>query len=295
MTPHAESKGSETQSERARCQSNVPADLARSPIFETGGGDGPKVLVPVTALVGLLDEPDRVYNRYVKGRRDEPTPAMVMGELEHLARRYAVERLWETYLRARTSEDLRESYTVIHSAVTDATLSCQRKYCGLGIDLDPTHAEILNRLRIEEDGRVAGASNFLRDGILGFELVRRVLPRRVEVTLQSHSLGLVGRVDAVGEFADAPGPIEYKTGCDLSPKKLRTHTLQVAAYCMLLEEESGKLSPYGEVYHTRYFEHQPVFVTNQLKRRVLELRDQFLYLCTGTNPPAAMEEVVHDE
>lgn len=246
------------------------------------------MLVPVSGLASLLDDPARVYDRYVKGRRAEPTPAMVAGELEHLARRLSIERLWETYFRARTSEDLRESYVVVHAALTDATLTCQRKYSALGIDLDTTHAEVLNRLRIEEDARVAGASNLIRDGISGFELVRHVLPRRVEVSLQSNSLGLVGRVDAVGEASDSLFPIEYKTGRDLTPRKLRAHQIQVGAYCMLLEEESGKLCSYGEVYYTRYFERQPVYVTTEMKRRVLELRERFVALCTGETEVAEL-------
>lgn len=295
MTPHGEQRKRETCDEHggsgpAGLDASMDACLDKF----SHGGCGPKVMVPVSALAALIQDPQRVYDRFVKGRQSEPTPAMISGELEHLARRMAVERLTETYFRARTSEDLRESYVVVHSAVTDATLACQRKYASLGVDLDPVHAEILNRLRIEEDGRVSGASNLLRDGVSGLELVRRFLPSRVEYPLQSESLGLIGRLDAVVDAGDFEVPLEYKTGRNLSSRQVRAEAVQVGAYCLLLGEEFEKECPYGQVYHTRYFQHQPVFVTGQLKRRVLELREKFLELCEGEIAPDDVLEEIND-
>ena len=56
--------------------------------------------------------------------------------------------------------------------------------------------------------------------------------------------GLTGRPDAVLLAGDAHVPVEVKTG--RTPRgPLFSHILQVAAYCVLLEEEYGKAPPYG--------------------------------------------------
>ncbi len=57
-------------------------------------------------------------------------------------------------------------------------------------------------------------------------------------------LGLTGRPDAVILAGDVHVPVEVKTG--RTPRgPLFSHILQVAAYCVLMEEEFGKAPPYG--------------------------------------------------
>ncbi len=63
---------------------------------------------------------------------------------------------------------------------------------------------------------------------------------------QSAKLGLAGRPDAVLLAGDIHVPVEVKTG--RTPRgPLFSHILQVAAYCVLMEEEYGKPPPYGVI------------------------------------------------
>jgi len=56
--------------------------------------------------------------------------------------------------------------------------------------------------------------------------------------------GLTGRPDAVLLAGDVHVPVEVKTG--RTPRgPLFSHILQIAAYCLLMEEEYGKPPPYG--------------------------------------------------
>jgi len=62
----------------------------------------------------------------------------------------------------------------------------------------------------------------------------------------SRRYGLSGRPDAVILEGDVHIPVEVKTG--RTPRgPLFSHILQVAAYCLLLEDEYGKAPPYGIV------------------------------------------------
>jgi CRISPR/Cas system-associated exonuclease Cas4 (RecB family) len=295
MTPHAKPKGAETSDERAMASRLWSGTGKRGEAVDFPPGVEPKVLVPVSALGWLLINPSEVYDRFVRGRRREPTPPMVAGEMEHLARRLAVERLWETYLKARSDDDLREGYGILHESVKEAAQKCSNTYSGLGISLLGTESDLLNRMRIEEDARVIAASNLMKDGVRGFELVRHLLPTGVEVSVRSHGLGLEGRIDAIGDLGGNPVPIEYKTGREGGSTSLAAHEVQVAAYCMLLEEDRGTPCRYGEIHYTRYFARRPVFVTDASRNRVIALRDRFIAQCTGEPDSFTNEEVAAHE
>lgn len=70
--------------------------------------------------------------------------------------------------------------------------------------------------------------------------------------LRSREYGLTGRPDYVLEMDGELVPVEVKTG-RVPRGPLFSHILQVAAYCLILEEQGGKVSRgilrYGEVEH----------------------------------------------
>jgi len=62
--------------------------------------------------------------------------------------------------------------------------------------------------------------------------------------------GLTGRPDAVLLAGEVHVPVEVKTG--RTPRgPLFSHILQIAAYCLLMEEEFGKPPPYGIIRYDR--------------------------------------------
>jgi CRISPR-associated exonuclease Cas4 len=69
--------------------------------------------------------------------------------------------------------------------------------------------------------------------------------------LTSEKYGISGRPDYVLLVEDSPIPVEEKTG--RVPKgPLFSHILQVATYCLLLEEKTGKNVPYGILKYGAY-------------------------------------------
>lgn len=111
-----------------------------------------------------------------------------------------------------------------------------------------------------------------------------VTPWRVEYTVRSSRLSLSGRIDKV--MRD-PGymPVELKTG-SVPDGVWEGDRLQACAYAMLLEDNL-KLKepiPFSFVEYTRVQEKRPVRTTEQLRRRVLETRDEIGYILDGNIP-----------
>lgn len=65
-------------------------------------------------------------------------------------------------------------------------------------------------------------------------------------TLRSERYRIVGRPDLVRRRSDGrPIPIEIKSRESFSDGPPRSHILQLWAYCLLLEENQGRIPPYG--------------------------------------------------
>ena len=88
---------------------------------------------------------------------------------------------------------------------------------------------------------------------------------------KSEKYGLIGRPDYVIKIDDKVIPVEEKKG--RTPQgPLFSHILQVAAYCLLIEEETGKAPPYGLL---KYPEHEHEIEYNEdLKKVLLQKMDE---------------------
>lgn len=88
---------------------------------------------------------------------------------------------------------------------------------------------------------------------------------------RSEKYGLSGRPDYIIRMKENLIPVEVKTG--RTPRgPLFSHILQVAAYCLLIEESSGKAPPYGLL---KYPEHEHEIEYNEdLKKVLLQKLDE---------------------
>ncbi len=82
---------------------------------------------------------------------------------------------------------------------------------------------------------------------------------------KSEKYGLIGRPDYVIKLEDKLIPVEEKKG--RTPQgPLFSHILQIAAYCLLIEEEIGKAPPYGLL---KYPQHEHEIEYNEDLKKVL--------------------------
>ncbi len=118
-------------------------------------------------------------------------------------------------------------------------------------------------LRSAEQARATRAKYELAAGSLVYVDSDREKPK----LFVSKRYGLSGRPDAVLLEGDVHIPVEVKTG--RTPRgPLFSHILQIAAYCLLMEEEYGKPPPYGVI---RYGDGSHDIEYNEdLKRLVLQ-------------------------
>ena len=90
----------------------------------------------------------------------------------------------------------------------------------------------------------------------------RLTPR----PLFSASFDLVGKPDYLVETGQGLVPVEVKSGA-APPVPYLGHILQIAAYCLLVEDTTGEVSPYGRLqYSDALFE---VDFTQELRQELL--------------------------
>jgi CRISPR-associated exonuclease Cas4 len=90
---------------------------------------------------------------------------------------------------------------------------------------------------------------------------------RCERPLFSNQYGLTGRPDYLVRGRDGIIPVEVKSG-RAPAHPYDSHVLQLAAYCLLVEEQEGRPVPYGIVkYDDRAFE---IDFTPGLRVRLLD-------------------------
>jgi CRISPR-associated exonuclease Cas4 len=97
---------------------------------------------------------------------------------------------------------------------------------------------------------------------------------KVEKPLVSRRYGLIGKPDYLVRVAEKgrklPVPVEVKSR-KRPERGLESHTLQLAAYCLLVEEHFKQRPPYGLLHYTDATLQIPF--TDELRRQVLDAAD----------------------
>ena len=85
-------------------------------------------------------------------------------------------------------------------------------------------------------------------------------------TYYSKKYGLTGKPDEVRNISGEIIPVEVKSTL-YKGRIYPSHILQVAAYCLLIEEDTGRRPPYGII---KYKDHEEtVYYTKELQRNLL--------------------------
>jgi CRISPR-associated exonuclease Cas4 len=110
--------------------------------------------------------------------------------------------------------------------------------------------------------------------------------RRCERALFSNRYRLTGRPDYVVHQRGGAVPVEVKS-CPAPPRPYESHLLQLAAYCLLLEDQEGRPPPYGILkYEDRTFE---IAYTAELRAQLLQAL-QSIRGDMGSREPARSHE-----
>ena len=221
----------------------------------------------VTDLTEFSTCPGRTHHKYVLHELGNESIPIVLGTLEHSVRSNLTKRLLGIYVTCETMDEIvTQAYPAIDSCVQEAMSTAVDGKLPRSKVLGEFAADLKERLSKEEDLRAYKAGYLLRKGLTNLDVARTLLPSRVEYPVCSDML--VGRIDAVFEFGDKVVPVEYKT-CGFWPgMDTSSWEIQLAAYCMLLTEKTGKAVDYGILYFTRTLTEIPVVLTEALRKRV---------------------------
>ena len=97
---------------------------------------------------------------------------------------------------------------------------------------------------------------------------------RCERPLFSDRYRLTGRPDYLVRTRRGVVPVEVKSGTS-PPQPYLAHILQLAAYCLLVEEQEGRAPPYGILkYRDQAFE---IDFTSGLRSELLDMIDDIRY------------------
>jgi CRISPR/Cas system-associated exonuclease Cas4 (RecB family) len=143
-------------------------------------------------------------------------------------------------------------------------------------------ALVLPEVRLDvlsELGLLAGELEAMVDD-LGFDqALEYVRPSKLEHLMHSPALGLSGRVDKIMRH-ELAYPVQVRTGDFFWDGD----GVQLCAYGLLLEEESGQRVPYGFVDYVRSLELRPVLFSQGLRDRVFQVRDEVEDILGGAVP-----------
>jgi CRISPR-associated exonuclease Cas4 len=150
---------------------------------------------------------------------------------------------------------------------------CPRQ-CGL-IHLEQAFADNIHTARGQAVHHLVDTPGYeIKSGVR----VERALP------LWSDRLNLIGKADLV-EFHPDGGvyPVEFKHGA----KRQKLHDdLQLAAQAMCLEDMLGRPVPKGAIYHASSHRRREVFITPELRARVIDTANAIrAMLASGVLPP----------
>jgi CRISPR-associated exonuclease Cas4 len=104
-----------------------------------------------------------------------------------------------------------------------------------------------------------------------------------EKPLISKAYGVIGRPDYLVETDEGIIPVEIKsTKCPVSGRPFDSHIMQLAAYCLLVEDVIGRSVPYGII---RYADREVVV------HYASELRDELMMLLDEMNEAFEADDV----
>ncbi|MFZ0830214.1 MAG: PD-(D/E)XK nuclease family protein [Thermoplasmata archaeon] len=117
-------------------------------------------------------------------------------------------------------------------------------------------------------------------------LLRADLPHEPGMSLRSERFRLSGRPDELRELPDGRWvPVEIKSRPTPADGPLGSHRIQLAAYCLLVEETTGRAPPFGLLRYGDGGEFR-IGWTTELRRELLALRHELAAPYDGRARPS---------
>jgi CRISPR-associated protein Cas4 len=222
--------------------------------------------------------PRAVYLKDILKLESETTPEQARGLVGHALRKELSLRQAKILKKIKDKEQLKTTMRdELENIIIEIPYIYKEKLKGVNIQ------ELMPEIIVEIESEINTMQHRLENLIEQHGLkqaLQQVTPSKVEYGMQSDTLGLTGIVDKIMQPLT---PVEIKTG-KTGDGVWEGDRLQLAAYAMLLEEKHSQQIQQGLVEYTRIQEQRPVQITEKLRRKVIQTRDQITEIRAGSIP-----------
>jgi len=233
-------------------------------------------MLSVTMLSSYLYCSRKLYLERVLGLWEPPKEAMVKGTVRH-----------ETYDLINKNEErivksikeldldkIKEKYKYEYlKFLRVAILKNKEGLAKFDIKQDEMFRKVFPLINNEAEQRAFNIFTFIqKNNVFGDELWEKLTPKiQSELKISSDALGLRGIIDQIEVYEDEYVPIELKTGKAPRDGVWPGHKIQLAAYCLLLEDHYKKQIKEGFVTYLDINDRRHIAMNAFLKDEVKEL------------------------
>jgi len=235
-------------------------------------------MISVSLLSSYLYCPRKLFLEQVLKLYVPPKEAIVKGIIRHSAYEN-INRIEESLVKQIDQDTNIESlYKTHYSRILRGSIIASRSQLKrLDIEMPSVFREVWPLLLREMGIRIRSVEGFINKyGVYGEELWDKLIPKiKSEYSVSSETLNLKGKIDQLRVYEDHLLPVELKTGKVPEEGVWPGHSIQIAAYVMLIEENFGVVLNKGIVSYLDSGEEREVpvnpFMRDEVKRVASEV------------------------
>ncbi len=233
-------------------------------------------MISVTTLNGYIYCKRKLFLEKVLGFFEPPKEALVKGHIRHQvydeinkAEEQIVKGIW-----TGDFSEIFDYYKGVHSSILkNIIIKNESQLKNFDLNNDEVFYEFLPRILEESKDRAENVFNFIqKNRVFGEELWQKLTPKiKSEIKINSKKLNLVGVIDKLEVYENKIIPFELKTGSMPVEGVWPSHRVQLAAYCMLLEENYDTKINGGFVHYLDGKEKRKIILNPFLKAEIIQL------------------------
>lgn len=233
-------------------------------------------MLAVTMLPSYLYCKRKLYLNKALGLREPVNEALVKGVVRHRAYEdmSKAEELLIKSITTKSFKEVLELFNKKHGALLlNAITSNKYLLNKVRLNNELLFEDVLPLVMQESKARAQKVFRLIeQEDVLGDELWSKTIPKpKPEFRIESKDLKLRGIIDRIDVYQDKLVPVELKTGKAPHQGVWDGHRIQIAAYCMLLEDHFNISVKQGVVNYLDWQKERNIVMNPFLQEEVLEL------------------------
>jgi len=251
-------------------------------------------MIAVTAISSYLYCPRKLYLERVLKLVKPPKEAIIKGTIRHETYDL-INKAEEALIKSIKTDNIKyilQSYKQTYSQILKKVIIKNKdKIKSVNLELSEIFRESWRYVINEAKTRTFNTYSFIvKHKVFGDELWDKITPKiKSELRIESSMMQLRGIVDQIEYFDDNIIPYELKTGKMPDRGVWPGHKIQMAAYIMMLREQTGFDIKLGNIKYLDCDETRPVLFNEFLEKEVIDLRDKTISVLNSKELPSIVE------